>query len=340
MLDKEIKLKMLNKFLDLAFESHKWIKNISKNDIEIKLSNEDCINGKAYKKWWKYIIEITELSFDALFRFYDILLQKENNTLNWWLFNVINNIGSWKYQDISFDENKSIMFRDILSIMSIQFLFFHELWHILHWHIDYKISENNNFNSFSEYYETFSNIITTDNSNIENQMLEIDADSFSANLATIFIFNDNNLKNYWIDKNQAIIILIYSIQSIFVFLWLGQVRNNSDLEKLRYIPPRLRLDDIIDVLYSVLNKYYLYNWILTKEKTNNFLSWLEEYYYVYMKSHNYYSMWSSNNNLFELSEDYKNHRVDLEIYWENILRKKLEKFSYIQLFSIFKDFTN
>ncbi|MED1059164.1 hypothetical protein [Bacillus mycoides] len=141
------------------------------------------------------------------------------------------------------------------------------------------------------------------------------------------------------NKTHAFILNIISAVFVFSLSYnsLGRKRPKADLNELKYLPPRTRLDHYIQ---CCINAYENLNKAEPLDKDFKDMDFWREVVGNIEENANIYNRdvfsvgtqeISRDNNLEELQEENLNHIHDLNNYWTNRLRDKLVKYAYFEL---------
>lgn len=158
--------------------------------------------------------------------------------------------------------NFTIMLANLYFRASMNFVFFHEVGHIINGHLNYlkSIRENQNSLKMNKKKPVLIKGITA----YEHQAIEIDADLFSCNTLIEQIIAEYRVKKelaaptpYGIANNEKrLLLMIFSAMINESSLRLiGEDRGDWDLERDGYIPPRMRLKVFLDEFIKKMNTY-------------------------------------------------------------------------------------
>ncbi|WP_054768671.1 hypothetical protein [Lysinibacillus parviboronicapiens] len=326
--------------IDIIINNHlpEWEQIIKEHnlDIEIRINNalEFNASAKYMKSEKKSIISINKGVFIKIYDFYHSVLTEKNPRF----------VQMAKYpveyvEDCVYDENEAKTLADFYVYLSLKFVFLHELGHIMSGHSAYLQSVNSKHDEFSLNMNLNEGEIVNGITAQQYQMLEIDADSFAATNMLSALLNCYTMDKTYIDRFKSVIptthhLPLLSITSNIISMSLqgiGAKRQQKDLSKAKYIPMRMRLNEILRVYIKVYNTYYGQQ--ITLEEILKLVKPFEILINQYLVETGYFdeSILSEENNLGELSEEIHSHTKHLyNDIWPK-LRSELIYFACIQL---------
>lgn len=235
-----------------------------------------------------------------------------------------------------YNRERAKVYSQLLFVYASEIIINHELGHILNGHLAYIADENNMSESL-----LFMNSEDNNLNPIESQILEMDADAFSASRMIDVITFDENINtlnnkhdNIIKDKNHTFIISVIASVIVFSIQGLGIRRDSMDLNKVKYLPLRTRLFNYIGCLssaYKVMEKSEAlkYDYI----SLIPLLTGVEGYVNAHTLSEYSFSKAELNidNNKNELDNQYIEHWRKLNRYWSENIREKLLEYAYFEL---------
>jgi len=236
---------------------------IGEKDINIEL---EVVEALKYNAWASrkandphpnsYIISIYDGVFHENWNFYHGHFIKENADLI--------RMAAFEDEEFNFDDNFTIMLANLYFRASMNFVFFHEVGHIINGHLNYLKSIRENQNSLKMNKKKSALIKDKGITAYEHQAIEIDADLFSCNTLIEQIIAEYRVKKelatptpYGIANNEKrLLLMLFSAMINESSLRLiGENRGDWDLEEDCYIPPRMRLKVFLDEFIKKMNTY-------------------------------------------------------------------------------------
>jgi hypothetical protein len=218
-------------------------------------------------------------------------------------------------------------YADHLALLAMDFIFEHELSHIVFGHVDY-LNEKYGINVYSEMNSNDRQI----KNNLDFQTLEMDADSTAlARCCTFahfeilnnnFLKVDSDIKFIYSDYYSAFATINFAITTVFLIFGDG---NYQDIQpgKTIHPPPRMRQLMVASTFYTINEKWNLDLDldILTKKIGSKTIEANEAYMEITGKK--------INKEVFE-DKYYKNNKTPQILVgnWSDKLRKELIKHSY------------
>lgn len=291
----------------LQFENIKLDINFNIQDSEVFNAKTSLIEDDYYS------ITMNSEIFRKISDVLDVLLYEENHGF---------------YKMISFDveyqHEKAISYYFILMQVMVKLIFYHEIGHVVNGHLRYKLSRE----CQSQQCTMFMNSENNNLDCLESQVLEMDADAFSATMLVRQITYPENLKQFpdiIKGKGHGFFLLIISANLLFAIQGLMYKTHTRDLEKLSYLPLKTRQDYYLrcaTVAYNYYNEKIEYD-IITLRETYSVISNLIEQLNIELWGHN--------------CIDYKYESLDdkclehcdyLERFWTDVMRPKLLQYSH------------
>ena len=253
------------------------------------------------------------------------------------------------YKTISFEEeiieSSQSKYADILTVIMIKILFYHELGHVFNGHIDY-IKDKERI-----YIETENGLI--DNSiplfSYEGrkarpflkpemwQALEWNADDFSVTKMVEQCAYDENIKELGLkDSTHGILLLIVAFIALYTLMEMGiQVSKPEEYKDKEHLPKRVRLNKAIDTIFESFNIIYneeirLDIVFVKKEFVPWVERWTEMFMCTYFVDYNEENL-KIENNKEELDTEHMDYYNKVDVFYSRHLYRELENYSYMEI---------
>lgn len=298
-----------------------------KLNIKFDVAPSNSIGGISIYDGKKYLVEVNYGVFNKIFKIYSTLLHRNNENF---------------YQKVSlektFDDKKANGYWTFLTEVSLKFVIFHELGHILNGHLKYMYDKkmgNVNLNLVNEEIDELEPLFS--------QTLEMNADAFAATQCLAMMTFPETIDNFnerypEIIKGKIHAFYIFYIASGILFSELGMStpRESKPLDELYYLPLRTRFDTMIRCSTSAYLKLNpeepIDSEILNHELLRAMASNTELYHSMLrIAEGNSELNFDVKNNLEEISQEYISHADKLFKYWSDVVREPLSKFAIFNL---------
>lgn len=288
-------------------------------EISYSIKENNEYNAAADITTNPYVMTINSGVFEKAFKILNTLLCSQNE--HFYFCVALDN---------KYDPTKANVYLDLLFEYAAKFIVFHELGHIYNGHVDYFINNKQ--------------------LNIERQVIEMDADAFSATRCVGQLTYDDNIKKInekypelIKSKVHALLILIIAASVAFAYWQIGRNRqiSNSDeqLRQLTYLPHRTRRDYFCRCALNAFKKLnpesslMLGNQEFNMQFLREVLPNIEQYMNLYLQHDcsGMSTLLDSSNNIEEMNRLHLEHCNYLDQYWNIIMRNKLLLYSYFDL---------
>lgn len=276
----------------------------------------------------EFLIKINEGVFHQIWNFYHRTFNDKNLS--------IVKMAGFIDENSSCDKDFPVSLANLYVNITINFIFLHELGHIVNNHILYLKNLNYN-NDLMMIYPKSKKLEDLNISAYEYQMLEVEADEFATKNIFRIVTNEYlvkgllNLPSFYTVAPTIKHLCLYIFSSIInerSLQGLGANRAKYDLTKARYIPNRMRLLVILQELTKNMN-LFLKNDSYPEKMMLEHIERFESIINLYLIEECFYdeSVLSTQNNLDELDEDVFNHINYLKKFIYPNLKKKLKDLS-------------
>ncbi|BCC29293.1 hypothetical protein [Bacillus cereus] len=322
--------KVINIYINEWEDKLKKIPNVKNKKIEICIVDDLKFNASVgfnpkFKDEDRFQIKINEGVFHQIWNFYHRTFNVSNPDLI--------KMASFMDEDFVYDDNFAMHLANLYINVTINFVFLHELGHIVNNHLAYIKSLKYEEELMMDYPEP-NNIAGLNISAYEYQTLEMEADEFATKNILEIITSEYLVKQLF--KQPSIYHVAPTLKHLCLYIFsaivnerslqgIGANRRNYDLANARYLPSRMRLLVILQELVKNINTIIIddgYPEELIMQHIEGFESTINKYLVeecLYDES-----VLSSQNNLNELDTEVLNHVKHLkETIYPN-LKKKLE----------------
>lgn len=294
--------------------------------VQIGFGKDDRIAAFADKSSeGEYIVEVNMPSYFIIYSFCHCIVLQD----------II-------YPLISYDndENKKGFYADLLTVMMLDILLYHEIGHIVNGHIDYIKDREKESNITSILPHAFSYIGKKARPFIkpeEWQALEWNADDFSASRIVEKYLDDDTMKNLGLQgPQQAVALVVSAYTALYTLMEMGvRCENADEYKSFEHLPKRIRLEKSLGSIYDYFNCLKSYR---IGEESKKFLEyykkifekWTGLFLKTYFWDYDFIQM-NENNNLDELDDEHRMYYKRVENYYLMNLPLILDRYAKITI---------
>lgn len=254
------------------------------------------------------------------------------------------------YAALSFNNKMSqkskIKYADMLTIMMMKILFYHELGHIFNGHIDYikdkeaeYIKNNSNYlckneNAFSYEGRKARPFVSAE----MWQALEWNADDFAASrMVAQYTFDENIQCLKLKGKEQGLFLLIVAYVALFTLMEMGvKVLKPKEYKDNMHLPKRIRLNKSIEsmfVAYKELNSLKISVDVseVEEEYVPCIEGWTEAFMRTYFKDYDVHNL-RTDANIDELDGQHMDYYCQVDNFYVRNLIKELAPYAYCEVY--------
>lgn len=289
--------------------------------VKIGFGKDDRIAAFADKnKDGEYIVEVNMPSYFIIYSFCHCIVMQEI------------------YPIISYDnnENKRGFYAELLTVIMLDILLYHEIGHIMNGHIDYikdKEKESNITNDLPYAFSYVGKKARPFISPEEWQALEWNADDFSASRIVEKYLNSDTIKTLELQgPQQAMALVVTAYTALYTLMEMGvRCENAEEYQSFEHLPKRIRLEKSLESIYDYFNSLKSYR--IGKESKEYleyykkiFEKWTVLFLKTYFLDYDFIQI-DENNNLEELDDEHREYYKRVDNYYLMKLPSILDKYS-------------
>lgn len=309
-------------------------KKLEKIDVKYKVGffDDDRVSAYADKKEEGYIVKINTATWFIIYSFCHCIIMQQ----------VVCDALSFK-NEMS-QENK-MKYAEILTIMMMKILFYHELGHIFNGHIDYiKDKEAEYIKNNPKYSSKDENAFSYEGRKARPfvstemwQALEWNADDFAASrMVGQYTFDENIQHLGLFGKEHGLFFLLVAYVSLFTLMEMGvKVLKPEEYKDKEHLPKRIRLNKSIESMFAAYKELNSLEISLDASDVEEkyvpcIESWTEAFMRTYFKDYDVLNL-KTDMNIDELDEQHMRYYNRIDNFYALNLIKELAPYTYCEV---------
>lgn len=308
---------------------------LEKIDVKYNVGffDDDRVSAYADKNEEGYIVKINMSTWFIIYSFCHCIIMQPI-------------VGAALSFNNEMSQESKTKYADMLTIMMMKILFYHELGHIFNGHIDYikdKEAEyiKNNPNYLSKNENAFSYEGRKARPFVSAEMwqaLEWNADDFAASrMVGQYTFDENIQCLELTGKEHGLFLLIVAYVALFTLMEMGvKVLKPKEYKDKEHLPKRIRLNKSIESMFAAYKELNLLKISVdVSEVEKKYVpcieGWTEAFMRTYFKDYDVLNL-RTDTNIDELDKQHMNYYRRVDNFYARNLIKELAPYTYCEVY--------